>query len=87
VRRIAFDATARTLELLGQAAAISAGVGAAAVRLSGVANEAQLVEAIREELKSLGIARETIERINRSDARYLLHCQRSKSCEPVCRPC
>jgi pyruvate ferredoxin oxidoreductase gamma subunit len=56
VRRVTFDVTGRTLQILGQAAAISAGIAAASVRLSGVASEAQLLEAVRDELNSLGIA-------------------------------
>jgi pyruvate ferredoxin oxidoreductase gamma subunit len=65
VRKVTFDVTGRTLEVLGQAAAISAGIAGAAVRLGGVAEEAQLLEAIREELQSLGVGQDAIEKNQR----------------------
>jgi pyruvate ferredoxin oxidoreductase gamma subunit len=62
VQRISFDVTGLTLKVLGQAAAISAGIAAAAVRLSGVAGEDELQQAICDELQSLGVSPEAVEK-------------------------
>jgi pyruvate ferredoxin oxidoreductase gamma subunit len=59
---VTFDVTGLTLNVLGKASALSAGVGAVAVRLLGVIPEDRLVEAIREELGYLDLAPELIEK-------------------------
>jgi pyruvate ferredoxin oxidoreductase gamma subunit len=53
-RVITYDVTSCTLELLGRAAALSAGLAAAAARLAGLSEE-PLLAAVGEELKCLGI--------------------------------
>lgn len=55
-RLTTFDLTGRTLAVLGRAAALSAGLGAVAARLTGVIPVEQLLEGLREELESLGIS-------------------------------
>ncbi|MBI3468754.1 MAG: 2-oxoacid:acceptor oxidoreductase family protein [Planctomycetes bacterium] len=67
-RRVAFDVSGRSLEILGQASAISSGIAAAAVRLAGVATLAQLLQATQEELAMLEVSPESVER-NRQIAR------------------
>ena len=54
------DITARTLSLLGKASALSAGLGAAAARLTGLIAEEQVAEAVDEELQQLHVAPDTI---------------------------
>ena len=61
-RVVAFDISAHTLELLGKASAMSAGLGAAAARLVGFILGEELLMALREELQHLGISSEIIER-------------------------
>lgn len=61
-RVVALDVTGRTLEVLGKASALSAGLGAAAARLVGVIPEDRLMEAVREELEHLDVAPELIEK-------------------------
>lgn len=58
---VTFDVSALTLETLGKASALSAGLGAAAARLTGLISAEQLVEAIREELTQLHAAQGLIE--------------------------
>lgn len=55
-RVIAADLTARTLAALGRAAALSASLGAAAVRLLGAIPLEALLEALRDELSAIGVA-------------------------------
>jgi len=50
---LTFDITALTREFLGTASALSAGLGAAAAKLTGLIALNELVEAIREELRQL----------------------------------
>lgn len=61
-RLICFDVTGRTLEITGVAAALSAGLGAVAARLSGVVSREHLIEAVRDELASVGLRGDAIER-------------------------
>jgi len=61
-RLICFDVTGRTLEITGVAAALSAGLGAVAARLSGVVSRDHLIEAVREELANVGLRKDSIER-------------------------
>lgn len=55
-RVIAIDLTSRTLAALGRAAALSASLGAATVRLLGAIPLEALIEALRDELTSIGVA-------------------------------
>ncbi|MEY4178482.1 MAG: 2-ketoisovalerate ferredoxin reductase, fused gamma and delta subunit [Planctomycetota bacterium] len=55
-RVIAADLTSRTLAALGRAAALSASLGAAAVRLLGAVPLDALLQAIRDELTAIGVA-------------------------------
>lgn len=57
-----FDVTSLTLEILGQAAALSSGLGAAAARLVGIVAEEHLLEAIIEELAHVGISSDLLEK-------------------------
>ncbi len=57
-----FDITARTREILGMASALSAGLGAAAAKMTGLIGADQLAEAIRDELRQLHAAEEVIEK-------------------------
>ncbi len=59
---VLYDITGRTLEELGRAAALSAGLGAAAARLAGVIDEPQLVESLREEFEHLQVPAEDIDK-------------------------
>lgn len=61
-RLLTLDITARSLEALGRASALSAGMGAAAARLCGRVTEPQLAAALEEELSHLELAAEEIER-------------------------
>jgi len=54
------DLTTLTLETLGQASALSAGLGAAAGRLVGTVSQQQIVSALREEFAHLRIEPEVI---------------------------
>jgi pyruvate ferredoxin oxidoreductase gamma subunit len=56
------DLTGRTLAKLGRASALSAGLGAAAARLTGVVSEDQLMEALRQEFEHLAVASAEIEK-------------------------
>ncbi|MDP6556627.1 MAG: 2-oxoacid:acceptor oxidoreductase family protein [Pirellulaceae bacterium] len=58
---IALDVTARTLNALGTASALSVGLAAATARLIGIIEQEQLREAAREELGHTGLADEQIE--------------------------
>jgi pyruvate ferredoxin oxidoreductase gamma subunit len=51
-----FDVTGLTREVLGRASALSTGLSAAAIRLSGLIELSQLQQATREELEELGVA-------------------------------
>lgn len=55
------DVSALTLETLGKASALSAGLAAAAARLTGLISAEQLVEAVRDELAQLHAAQGLIE--------------------------
>jgi pyruvate ferredoxin oxidoreductase gamma subunit len=59
---VTLDVTGLTLTMLGQASALSAGLGAVASRLLGVIPEDRLIEAVREELKYLDLAPEMIDK-------------------------
>jgi len=61
-RLICLDVTGRTLEITGVAAALSAGLGAVAARLSGVVSRDHLIEAVRDELAYVGLREDSIER-------------------------
>lgn len=54
------DITGRTISSLGRAAALSAGLGAAASRMIGIVQEAELIQALEEELGSLGMSADTL---------------------------
>lgn len=56
------DVTTRTQEILGRASALSAGLGAAAARLTGLIAEEQLLEAMREEFPQQHLSAEEIEK-------------------------
>jgi pyruvate ferredoxin oxidoreductase gamma subunit len=57
-----FDVTRRTLELLRRASALSAGLGAAAARMSGLVSEPHLTAALREEFEHLDIPADDVEK-------------------------
>jgi pyruvate ferredoxin oxidoreductase gamma subunit len=59
---VTLDVTARTLEALGKASALSAGLGAAAARLVGCIPAQSLIEAVQEELEHADLTPETIRR-------------------------
>jgi pyruvate ferredoxin oxidoreductase gamma subunit len=59
---VTYDVTALTLEKLGKASALSAGLGAAAARLTGLITVEQLAEAVQEELSQLHAAQGLIEK-------------------------
>jgi len=58
----ALDLTTLTLETLGQASALSAGLGAAAGRLIGAVSQQQIVSALREEFENLRIEPEVVDK-------------------------
>jgi pyruvate ferredoxin oxidoreductase gamma subunit len=58
---VTFDVTALTLETLGKASALSAGLAGAAARLTGLISVEQLIEAVREELTQLHATQGLIE--------------------------
>lgn len=58
---VTFDVSALTLATLGKASALSAGLGAAAARLTGLITAEHLVDAVREELTQLHAARGLID--------------------------
>ncbi len=55
-----YDLTGRTLEVLGRASALSAGLAAAAVALTGQITESQLIDALTEEFELLHLGPEVI---------------------------
>ncbi|MGK7909751.1 MAG: 2-oxoacid:acceptor oxidoreductase family protein [Synechococcus sp.] len=59
-RAIAWDITNRALEILGSASALSAGLAAAAAKLTGAIAQDNLLNAVREELEDLHVAQEAI---------------------------
>ena len=59
---VALDVTQRTLDRIGKASALSVGLGAAAVRLSGLITMEQLHDAVRMELEELGLDAQMIEK-------------------------
>jgi pyruvate ferredoxin oxidoreductase gamma subunit len=61
-RVIGWDVSGRTRAVIGHAAALSAGLGAAAARLIGLIRAAHLRQAVQEELEALGLVREIVER-------------------------
>lgn len=62
VLTVALDVTQRTLNRIGKASALSVGLGAAAVRLSGLITMEQLRDAVRMELEELGLDAQVIEK-------------------------
>ncbi len=56
------DVTRRTLETLGRASALSAGLAAAAVRLSGLVSADTLAESVRTELEELELPPEHVDK-------------------------
>ncbi len=54
-REVALDLTSLVIEVLGRAASLSAGLAAAAARLSGVVGSAAVEQATRDELAELGV--------------------------------
>jgi pyruvate ferredoxin oxidoreductase gamma subunit len=60
-RVIGWDVSGRTREVVGRASALSAGLGAAAARLSGLVALDHLRQAVQQELAALGLAPEVIE--------------------------
>ncbi len=59
---ITCDLNGHSLRLLGRASALSAGLGAAAARMVGIISEAQMLEALREELEHLGVPEDDIDK-------------------------
>ncbi len=59
---VAIDLTTLTLEILGSASALSSGLAAAAVAMSGIIPKEHLVEALREEFTQLGLERAETEK-------------------------
>lgn len=59
---VALDVTSRTMEALGRASALSAGLAAAAVRLASLASREELLEALRDELDHLHVSDEEVEK-------------------------
>jgi len=59
---VALDITQRTFDRIGKASALSVGLGAAAVRLSGLITLEQLRDAVRTELEELGLEKPMIEK-------------------------
>ena len=59
---VALDVTQRTLDRIGKASALSVGLGAVAVRLSGLITIEQLCDAVRTELEELGLDAQIIEK-------------------------
>jgi pyruvate ferredoxin oxidoreductase gamma subunit len=59
---ITFDVTKLTMNVLGKASALSAGLGAVAARLLGVIPEDRLIEAVGEELHYLGLTSDLIDK-------------------------
>lgn len=59
---VALDVTTLTLETLGTASALSAGLAAAAARMTGIIAREQLVAAIREELPHLNLSSALLEK-------------------------
>jgi len=57
-----YDVTGRTLAILGRASALSAGLGAAAAKLTGLVTREHLGQALREELQELGLSTDVIEK-------------------------
>jgi pyruvate ferredoxin oxidoreductase gamma subunit len=57
---VTLDISARTLKALGKASALSAGLGAAAARLSGCIPAQPLIDAVEEELEHAGLPTATI---------------------------
>lgn len=59
---VTYDITARTRQILGMASALSAGLGAAAAKLTGLIGADQLADAVREELQQLHAAEGVIDK-------------------------
>lgn len=59
---VTFDVTQLTLDVLGRASALSAGLAAAAARLTGLITEELLLQAMREEFAHLGLSQEVIDK-------------------------
>lgn len=61
-RTVALDVTQRTLDHIGKASALSVGLGAVAVRLTGMISDDQLCEAVSAELEELALDSPMIEK-------------------------
>jgi len=59
---ISYDVTGCTLQTLGRASALSAGLGAASAKLVGVISEDQLITAMRDEFGHLPLSADVLER-------------------------
>jgi pyruvate ferredoxin oxidoreductase gamma subunit len=59
---VALDLTTLTLETLGSASALSAGLAAAATRMAGIVTQEKLILAIQEEFSHLHLANDLIEK-------------------------
>lgn len=59
---ICYDITGLTLQTLGRASALSAGLGAAAAKLAGVISEEHLLAAMREEFEHLYLSAEDVDK-------------------------
>ncbi|MEQ1826217.1 MAG: 2-oxoacid:acceptor oxidoreductase family protein [Pirellula sp.] len=57
---VGYDVTQLTMDVLGVAVALSAGLGAAAARLCGLIHEEALLDAVRQECSDLGIGSDVI---------------------------
>ena len=59
---VMLDVTGHTVQTLGKASALSAGIAGAAAKLIGIISEEHLLNAVREELEHLGVPGELIEK-------------------------
>jgi pyruvate ferredoxin oxidoreductase gamma subunit len=89
---VTLDVTGRTLDALGKASALSAGLGAVAARLAACATIERLREAVREELGEVGLADDVIahnvvlaEAIFNALPAIKLHVSPSPAAAEVCR--
>lgn len=57
-----YDVTGRTMEILGRAVAVSAGVAAAAARMTGLIEQSVLLRAMSEEFSHLPVSAEEVEK-------------------------
>jgi len=59
---LALDLTTLTMDTLGSASALSAGLAAAAARMTGIVTQAQLIDATREELSDRHLEKDLVEK-------------------------